>query len=305
MNIENIKSPITGLDNVKCIKSVLTKNIITDYKKVFNIDTEKYFSNTKEIYFYKCLDSGYQFYTPFDTAGDDFFYEKLEKFDWYYMKYKWENFIAEKYIKDGDRVLEVGCARGDFLKRISSKKNVSVEGLELNSAAAKKAEEQGVTAHVEFIEDFSKNNQDKYDVICTFQVLEHISNPKSFIDSCLSALKKGGLLIIGVPNNDSFISKDANPLLDMPPHHMGIYHEDTFKKFEKHFPLQLERLEIEPLQKYHVGYYVYILIGQYLTKFGILGKVINKIAFIIMYPVLRVFSKMIKGHTMVAIYRKV
>lgn len=300
-----INSPITGSSNVKYVKRFLTSEIVSDYEKIFKINIDKYFKGIKEIYLYECGDSKYQFYYPFNIAGDSLFYEQLEKFEWYYMKYKWENHIAEKYIKNGDKVLEIGCAGGDFLKKISSEKNIFVEGLELNNAAVIRAAWQGITAYSDTIENFSKTREGFYDVICSFQVLEHISNPKSMIESSILALKKDGLLVIGAPNNNSFISKDLNPLLNMPPHHMGMYYEETFEKLEKYFSIKLEKIEIEPLQKYHIGYYVYVHVGQYLINFGVLGKIINKMAFILAYPVLRFYSKKIKGHTVVVIYKKI
>lgn len=297
--------PLCGSENVLLKEEIPTKEILEQYNKVMNIDVTSSLSEYEFIQSYRCSNCKYAFFLPADTAGDDLFYEQLEKFPWYYMEYKWEHRVAEKYIKDGDKVLEVGCARGDFLKRISQDKKVVAEGLELNSLAVKKANEQGLSVHLDTIENFSLQKKDRYDIVCSFQVLEHASNPSSMIRSSIGVLKKDGLLIVGIPNNDSFTSKDLNPLLNMPPHHMGQYHEATLEKMADIFKIKLEKIETEPLQKYHVSYYIYLYVGQHLKKMGLIGKILNKIVFIFAYPILRLLSKSIKGHTMTAVYRKI
>lgn len=297
--------PLCSSTNVCLEDKISTQKIIGDYKKVFNIDVSTLIAKFENIDLYKCFECKYAFYLPSTVAGDDMFYEKLEKFPWYYMAYKWEHSIAEEYIKNDSKVLEVGCGNGFFLKKVIEEKRVIAEGLELNSLTVKKAKEMGLPIYLDTIENFSMFNKNKYDIVCSFQVLEHVPNPKTMIEASLKALKTGGLLIVGIPNNDSFIRKDLNPLLNMPPHHMGLFFENTLVSIEKLFKIKLEKIEIEPLQKYHLAYYVYLYVGQYLKKAGLIGKIVNKVCFIFSYPILRLIRKKIKGHTMVAIYRKI
>jgi len=297
--------PICESSSNTLLNKLDTKTIIKDYSDMFSINVSFVLSKYDYIYCYECATCDYSYFYPRDITGNDTFYEQLEKFPWYYMKYKWEHNIAEKYIKNGDKILEIGCAKGDFIKKVSEKKNIIAEGLELNNSAISIARKQGIKVYSNTIEEFSKNNLEKYDVVCSFQVLEHVADPKSMIKASIDTLKVGGLLIIGIPNNDSFISRDLVPTLNIPPHHMGLFHEKTFKKIQHIYKIKLEKIEIEPLQNYHFGYFVYIHIGQHIKKLRFVGKVINKLAFFLAYPLLILCSKSIKGHTMVAIYKKI
>lgn len=202
----NVISPITGKDNVKYIKSIETKGIIEIYKKILNsIDPTHLFNGIEEIKIFECKETKYRFYWPFNLTGDDDYYAKLGLLDWYYKTWKIEYEFALKHISNGDKVLEVGAAKGDFIKKLKEDLGAQVVGLELNSKADEYSKLNGVPIYNVTIQDYAKTHKDEFDVVCSFQVLEHISEVKSFLEAKVDCLKKGGKLIISVPNNDSFI----------------------------------------------------------------------------------------------------
>ncbi len=96
------KSPITGSNNVVLDKKIPTSLIINSYKKGLNVDVKRFFHSVDEINVYKCLDTDYRFYHPFDITGDDSFYQELERFPWYYMDSKWEHEVASDFINKND-----------------------------------------------------------------------------------------------------------------------------------------------------------------------------------------------------------
>ena len=53
-----------------------------------------------------------------------------------------------------------------------------------------------------------------------FQVLEHVTDPKGFMQGCVKALKSGGKLLMAVPVEDSFVGRAESTWLNMPPHHL-------------------------------------------------------------------------------------
>ena len=123
------------------------------------------------------------------------------------------------------------------------------------------------------VQSHSKDNEGIYDVLCMFQVLEHLVPIKEVIQSCLKCLKQGGFLVISVPNNDSFIKKDKLNLLNLPPHHMGRWNEKSLKALGKLFKMKLVESSKEPLQANHFDWFVNIQIN-YWIKSDILKKVI-------------------------------
>ena len=271
--MERITSPLTGADNTEFVKKINKNEIIRGYKK-YNINTSSYFKNINTISVYKCLDTGYQFFYPFNLSGDSSFYEHFQKFNWYYMPWKWEHNITKQYLNNNMNLLEVGCAQGAFLSKISELFDFkTLVGLELNESSPVVHDNWSILNQT--VQDFSKKNKEKFDLVCSYQVLEHIADVRSFIEAKIKCLKKGGKLIISVPNNDSYI-KFSDNCLNMPPHHMGLWTEESLKSLTKQFPLELVEVHYEDLQDYHLEHYVSATY-YYKYRWRILKKIIRKI----------------------------
>jgi SAM-dependent methyltransferase len=152
------------------------------------------------------------------------------------------------------------------------------------------------------IEDFAQKHYQEFDVVCSFQVLEHITALNSFIMSQMGVLKSGGRLIIGVPNNDSFIREDSNDVLNRPPHHANLWTADSLKYLSNLYPVELERIYYEPLQSYHVNWRVSI----WLSKFpGIIVRLIRKLRLNTLFEkILDLFRNKMTGHTILVVFIK-
>jgi len=309
---KNIVSPITNSNHVKLLKSIDVNEIIILYKNQLKIDVSKYFINIKKVEIYECLDTGYRFYYPLNLDGDSKFYEELAKLSWYYMPWKWEHDIAKNIIDKKDKVLEIGSGYGDFISNLTEN-GFNIVGLELNEKAPMIGKKKGITIYNQTIQNFSLNTMQRFDVICTFQVLEHIANVSEFINAALSVLKPRGKFIISVPNNESLIIK-TNDLIptNAPPHHLGLWDHNSLIKLHKYFNLSVESILFEPLQKYHEGY-----LESFLQNSPCLSKESSRLE---MLPYLKnIFSKnknnhikrsvtcispYIHGHTVMAVYSK-
>ena len=302
--MNNIQSPITG-NKVKFEQTILVSEIVKKYRQNFTIDVSKYFSANQNISIYKCIDTGYRFYYPFNIIGDSHFYEQLQQYDWYYMPWKWEHQKASEYINKNMQVLEIGCAKGDFIARIQKNIGCNCIGLEYNESTKEFVEQLEVLIINESIQDFSKKHKEEFDVVCSFQVLEHVPEVKDFIEAQLLSLKIGGKLIISVTNNNSFTKQDKeNDILNMPPHHMGLWNKNSLKNICNPFNLKLYEIKYEPLQKYHYNWYISIFEKRFL-KHILLRKIYYKfnIKKILTFFLLKL-NKLIKGHTMIVIYIK-
>jgi 2-polyprenyl-3-methyl-5-hydroxy-6-metoxy-1,4-benzoquinol methylase len=296
-----IKSPLTNSYNVKFEMDIPVKFIIKAYKK-WSIDVAKIFGDIDHISIFKCIDTGYRFYYPFHLSGNEAFYMGLQKLPWYYMDWKWEHENSLKYIQKNNNVLEIGCARGSFLKKLNQH-DINCTGLELNTDAIAEGTSIGLNIYNESIQQHSEHNREKYDVVCSFQVMEHIVKINEVIQSSIDSIKKGGLLIISVPNNDSFLKLSTN-YLNMPPHHMGLWNEKSLRSLEKIFNLEVIALDFEPLQEYHKNYFIDTLSSHFYKTYKRGGYVINKI-FQLTFPLnLFLFNKKFKAFTIQIILRK-
>ncbi len=287
-----IVSPVTHSNNVELIIEIPSSTIIQQYETEYKIDVKRFFVNIENVSIYKCLDSGYRFYFPESIIGDGRLYEDLQKVsDVYYMKWKWEFEIAQKFVKANDALLDIGCGSGNFL--VSQKNKTSnLFGLEFNDLAIKKCKENGLNIFKEYIEEHANSNSEKYDVVTSFQVLEHVFDIKSFIENNLKVLKPGGKLVIGVPHSNPYLyKKDMMHTLNLPPHHMGLWDEKAFQSLPQFFNMKLEGIYIEPLLEL-----------EYWLKLNYNIKI--KLPTLLQYAYVKTIARFFKGRNIVAVYTK-
>lgn len=271
--IENtimIKNPFIEDSEIEFQTVISKKRLIEEYKKNLDIDINEIVSSIDRIELIKCKKSGYKFFHPFHIGGDSKFYEKLQEFDWYYMPWKWEHEVCSNLINEGNKILEVGCGTGDFLEKIGNQyQNIQCIGLELNENSIVSRKKYKILNRK--IEDYSIENEGRFDIVCSFQVLEHISAVNSFLSGKIRCLKENGLLVICVPNNDSFIKEAKFNYMNMPPHHMGLWTEKSLKMIGDEFNLEFVKVEYEPLQEHHFDWYIKVKIekafGEYVGKY--------------------------------------
>ncbi len=116
-------------------------------------------------------------------------------------------------------VLEVGCGDGYMLNSLRGQGWTAV-GIERTPEMAEFARTQlGLEVYSTGVQDIP-NNQ-KFDAIILFQVLEHIAEPLTMLQEVAKRLTPNGKLIIGVPNFDSWQRVFAGKYwfhLDIPRH---------------------------------------------------------------------------------------
>ena len=184
--------------------------------------------------------------------------KELEKYysDSYYT-YKYYGLInryflhlrANKIPKKGS-ILDVGCGEGSFLE-LMKKRGYECHGLETSKDGAKKAMLKGLTVHNNI-----KKIREKFDVITLWHVLEHITNPVSYLRQIRSLLKKNGCLIIAVPNFDSIQSKIGRDMWFhlAPPLHIFHYTTKTIEALLKRENFKVVKVNHFSLEYNPFGY---------------------------------------------------
>lgn len=235
------------------LEKVSAETITSAYKTNLKVSVGGLFANSSNISssiieLLACKHCDLKWFEPL-VSGDAAFYEQLQQHDWYYQEHKPEYDFAKKLVKEGDSVLEVGCGKGVFGKLLP--KNTYYYGLEFNQIAAEKARMAGLNVEINSIENHAAKNLNTYDVVCHFQVLEHVTNPRGFLEACVQALKPGGRLIVAVPSEDSFMTIAESIWLNMPPHHLTRWSDKALNS--AFISLELENVEFwhEPLADFH------------------------------------------------------
>lgn len=110
-----------------------------------------------------------------------------------------------RQIKNKGTVLDVGCSFGILMELLE--KDYQVFGIEPNINAYKITKNKFKNkVFLGKIKDFiKKNKKKKFDIIIYNHVLEHIENINQEFLMIKKLIKKGGLLVIGVPNVDNII----------------------------------------------------------------------------------------------------
>ena len=111
--------------------------------------------------------------------------------------------ICLKYNQKNDALLDVGAGYGIFCEEIQKIKLFkSVIALEPSQEFAKMCRKKGLEVIEEFIENVKLDNG--VDVITSFELIEHLFDPKLFLKKCSEILKKDGMLILTTPNIKGF-----------------------------------------------------------------------------------------------------
>lgn len=297
-----ILSPLTN-NRTQLKSTIKSKDIIDAYQNQLGIDVSRFFMDIDQINLLECLETKYRFFHPFHLVGDGYFYEQLQKFDWYYMPWKWEHKKTLQFISANNRVLEVGSGGNGFI-RAMGQKCIDATGLELNEKMVIQAQAENLKVYKQYIEEHALLNPTAYDVVCSFQVLEHISDVRSFLESQIKCLKKGGKLIICVPNNASFIRHTNIPILNMPPHHMGLWDHTSLKNLSKILPINPHKVFYEPLQPYHYDWYWQIFENRWLVN-PILKKIFYRLNLVkISKRIIKLLAPWIKGHSIMVVFEK-
>lgn len=97
------------------------------------------------------------------------------------------------------RLLDVGCATGDFLQIFQAMTDWVIEGLEIVPEAAAAARAKGLTI-IDAELETAKLNLNEYDVITLWDVLEHLADPARSLQICYDLLKPGGVLVLKCPD---------------------------------------------------------------------------------------------------------
>lgn len=135
----------------------------------------------------------------------------------------------EKYRKT-NKILDVGCGRGWFLQE-AKKRGWEVYGIEYSETAVNICEANGIKIKSGKLKSnlFDLNS---FDVISSFEVIEHINYPNQELQSIYSLLRQGGLFYCTTPNFNSLLRYylKADYSIIGYPEHLSYYTRRTLNK---------------------------------------------------------------------------
>jgi 2-polyprenyl-3-methyl-5-hydroxy-6-metoxy-1,4-benzoquinol methylase len=100
------------------------------------------------------------------------------------------------------RLLDIGCSSGSLLY-IAKSLGLKAEGIDPAEKAARNGIDRGLQIHIGYLHDLTFNDN-TFDAITIYEVIEHVYDPKSLFKECHRILKPNGVLLVGTGNVDSW-----------------------------------------------------------------------------------------------------
>lgn len=134
------------------------------------------------------------------------------------------------------RLLDVGCAHGDFPRHMRSL-GWEVEGVEVSAAAGERHDFPVYRQPLDRIPVAGP----RYDAVTAWSVLEHVHQPMAYFRKAGEILRPGGAFVFLVTNLDSLSSRAL--FREDVPRHLSFFTEASVRRFCEAAGLELERVE--------------------------------------------------------------
>ena len=181
----------------------------------------------------KCQSCQFVFCEPIPTAME------LEK---HYENYGRNDYLSPLTIKryheildsfepyrKTNKLIDVGCGIGYFLEE-AKKKGWEVYGTEFTDEAIRICSKKGIKMNKGILDPENYDGQE-FDIITSFEVIEHINNPQTELANFYKILRKGGLVYCTTPNFNSLLRyrlKEKYNVLGYP-EHLSYYTPKSLK----------------------------------------------------------------------------
>jgi SAM-dependent methyltransferase len=203
------------------------------------------------------------------------------------------DFLEEHLSGDKRRILDIGCGIGHFLKR-GEERGWQGTGIEPSCQSSAHAKSLGLNVFNITFDEFDSKGE-KMDVVYFSEVLEHISDPKWFLEKTHSLLSDGGIVCAVVPNDYSPVQKvlrehlGFKPYWVVPSQHLNYFDFDSLEALlEKTGFSILERSAMFPMD-------FFLLMGDDYVMDKALGRVCHakrkKLDLMLSEPSLKEFKK--------------
>jgi 2-polyprenyl-3-methyl-5-hydroxy-6-metoxy-1,4-benzoquinol methylase len=177
--------------------------------------------------------------------------------------------IIKKFFPKNKKIKFINIGSGYGHVDLILKKNLPQMDMHLLEISGEKMEtgrktfkhdEKKFTFHLNLLDkNFAKKNYAKFDIALSFHVLEHVSNIIDFIKNIFKIVKKGGIIIIEVPNEDDnllHLSDQYEKHVHVAPHISYFTKKTLLRLFVKAAIYDKAKVDFIGVQRY--GFFNYI-----------------------------------------------
>jgi 2-polyprenyl-3-methyl-5-hydroxy-6-metoxy-1,4-benzoquinol methylase len=204
----------------------------------------------------RCDACGLEFACPSRTWSSAHYPYEEHRLGWDH-----EQALAELGLMAPSRVLDVGCADGQFLARAASLGH-TVTGVDFSYEDIEASRRKGFEAYVA---DLSRENalvdgNRRFDVITLFQVIEHLELPDLVFEQLGRLAEPGASLMLGCPSTRRYTRAFRHPDLigssdfwDCPPQHSLRWTPGALEAFAGRHGWAVSHVAYEPLALVHAA----------------------------------------------------
>jgi SAM-dependent methyltransferase len=226
----------------------------------------------------------------------------LARSDWRY-----RSFFALNLNPEG-RLLEVGCGSGLFMK-LAAAQGYQVEGIDADPSAIHAARHLYGLENVRVLsaeELLAINPGDGlFDVICLFDVLEHLEEPLQVVRGLGQRLAAGGYLVCTVPDHQRWPKLFALDV-DLPPHHLTLWTPQALQRCFENGGLEPWLIKPSPLLGETLLHQASLRWGA-LRRLDLLGKLLRGTGHYLVMPIVARLLSMVPqagGFTLLGVARR-
>lgn len=165
------------------------------------------------------------------------------------------------YLRDLERfgvrrgsLLEIGCGNGFFLGEALRQGYADAHGVEPSSEAVARASAAIRPRILVGVIRPGLFPAESFDVVCLFQVLDHLPDPAAVLDECFTMLKPGGLVLCLNHNVDAVSARllgEESPIVDV--EHTYLFGPQTLRRLFERRGFRVERVAAA-LNRYSLRY---------------------------------------------------
>lgn len=156
--------------------------------------------------------------------------------------------ICAKYGISTEALLEVGAGFGTFGSELMARSVFErVVGVEPTPGLAETCRQRGIEVLEKPVEHITVDEAGQFDVIVSFEVIEHLFSPKEFVGHMHRLLRPGGLMMLTCPNGQGFDIETLGPLSGSVDHeHLNYFNPSSLSEM-------LTRAGMEVLESFTPG----------------------------------------------------
>ncbi|MDD6155445.1 MAG: class I SAM-dependent methyltransferase [Lachnospiraceae bacterium] len=148
---------------------------------------------------------------------------------------------------------DIGCGCGAFLDYVNGVAS-KVIAIEPSKYYRNIMDRKGFYTYP-YAENAIEEWREKVDVITSFDVIEHVENPQTFLCECKELLKSGGTAIIGTPTDAPIMRELLGPIYEkkllFSTQHLWIFSEDSLQKMARY--AGFSSVQVKYFQRYGIG----------------------------------------------------